>query len=410
MSTAHAVTYPVADLHGDLVWASDLAEAGERPDDLQCVGCDGRLLLRAGQVNRPHFAHRDDEACSAGETVLHRTACRVVAEGLERASRRRIGYPADLWCPLCRAGRPADLALREGLSTTIDTALADGIRPDVLVSGVSGPLYVVEVVVTHAPEQPALQVFTERRLPVLAVRPTWETLESLREGLGGHSLAPGSTEAGTYEWLGRCPLPRHAPAGPAACSQCAAEAVHVTAETATIPCWGNRCGGADVCVLDLYVTDEHGRHLVAASVPDITLPNWLIRRTGARLSMRYSKQAGGRYLMHQCNTCGAPQGDHFLYGTMGAAATTDTSRPVHHATVCKAGHWTDVGSRSWPDGSVAERPRTATSGLCGKGPGLFGLHQQQARPAGSVSIQRVGKPGGMSVHDAIRRMTGIDRM
>ena len=41
--------------------------------------------------------------------------------------------------------------------------------------------------------------------------------------------------------------------------------------------------------------------------------------------MRYSQQAGGRYLMDHYNTCGALQGDDFLYGPFGAIATTDTA-------------------------------------------------------------------------------------
>lgn len=402
------VTYPVAELDGKLVWAVDLADEGERPDGLTCLGCAGRVLLRAGSVNRPHFAHRDEEACSAGETVLHQTTCRVVAEALEAASRARRAYPVDVWCPTCRAGRTGDLALKEALTTSIDQVLQDGIRPDVLVSAGGSDLYVIEVVVTHAPEPAALEVFARRGLPVLVIRPTWEMLGELRTGLVAARMRPDSSEPGSYEMVGRCTMPRHVDsAQPISCEQCDAPALHLTVETSTLSCWSDRCGKADVRVMDLYTVGVRGRQLLAASAPGLEPPAWLVKRAGARLSVRHSQTAGGRYLMHQCNTCGAPQGDNYLYRGLGEAPTVDISRPVHHVVLCQTGHWTDLGSRTWPAGSVAERPPAAATGTCGDPPGPFDLEDDRD---GLVSVQRVGGPDGMSVRQAINRMMGLGRM
>jgi hypothetical protein len=401
------VTFPVAELDGQIVWAADLASQGERPEDLACVGCAGRVLLRAGSVNRPHFAHRDHEACSAGETVLHRTTCRVVAEALEAASRERRPYPVEIWCPMCRAGRTGNLALREGLTTSIDQVLADGIRPDVLVSADGAGRYVIEVVVTHAPENTALEVFARLGLPVLVIRPTWELLGGLRTGLDGYRMQPGTSQPGSYEMIGRCTMPRHVdPNQPVACGQCDARAMHLTAETSIVTCWGDRCGGADVRVMDLYTTDHRGRHLLAVSAPGLEPPPWLVEKVGARLSVRNSRAAGGRYLMHQCNTCGAPQGDNFLYGGLGEAPTVDVARPVHHVTLCAAGHWSDLGSKTWPTGSVADRPPVAATGTCGNPPGPFELDD----PDDLASVQSLGGHDGISVREAINRMMGLDRL
>ena len=146
------LSYPLAELDGETVWAADLATNAERPTGLTCIGCRGAMSLRAGERRRAHFAHRSGATCVAGETALHALAIRALADGLVRQSLRGDPYPMAIMCDDCDAGRMADLAREPGLSVDVNRAVSPEARPDLLVRSSSGePLFVIEVIVTHAP-------------------------------------------------------------------------------------------------------------------------------------------------------------------------------------------------------------------------------------------------------------------
>lgn len=392
-----SILFPVADHAGTLVWASDLAADGDRPRDLACLGCGGALLLRAGERNRPHFAHRAADACTAGESALHAATCRVLTEAISSAARQGTQFPITSACRSCRASRTGNLALPD-VELRLDRALADGIRPDVLARMEGRDLYVIEVVVSHAPEPAALDLYASRDLSVVVVRPTWEALEQFRAGFHPSLLAERPGQQGRYETVSRCRFPRHVDPGEVACGTCRRPARPLTAEASTTPCWRGNCG-QDVRVLDLYDhTDGHAQ-LVAASCPDLPDIQELAAELGVSLARRRSRQAGGEYLMHLCGRCRSTQGDNFLYAEGGA--TPDLSAFVEHFTVCPSGHLARSGSRRWPAGSHAERidppgGSRQVVGLVGEPPGLF--EQQRG-----VRVQRV-TPG--NVGDIVRQMMG----
>jgi len=279
-------------------------------------------------------------------------------------------FPIVSSCTPCRATRTGDLA-RSGLEVVVDQELADRIRPDLL-GGIAGKdLFVVEVVVSHAPEPEALALYADRDLTVVVVRPTWETLERFASGFHADLEATSPGHPGAYEIVSRCRFPRHTEPGPAQCPTCDRPARRLTAEVSTLPCWRRDCE-AEVRVLDLYDRTEDIPRMVAPSCPDLPALGRVPDALDVRLAWRNSKQAQGSYLMHLCPRCGATQGDNFLYA---AGPTPVLAAPVIHLTVC-ADHLTIGTHGLWPKDSTVERdlPRGGAReviGLVGEKPGLF---------------------------------------
>lgn len=391
-----SILVPVGDHAGTLVWAAELAQAGERPEGLTCVGCAGDLILRAGERNQAHFAHRHADACTAPETALHKATCRVLADALTSAAAAGSPFPIVSTCPPCCATRTGNLAAA-GLDVTVDRQLANGIRPDLLGRVGDRELFVIEVVVTHAPEPAALDLYADRDLSVVVVRPSWETLERFATGFHADLQATAPGQPGSYEIVSRCRFPRHVEPGPVTCPTCDRPARRLTAEVSTLPCWQRGCG-AEVRVLDLYDRTDPVPRMVAASCPDLPALDDLAEELGVRLAWRHSKQAQGAYLMHLCPRCRMIQGDNFLY-VSGPTPAVDT--PVVHLTACPD-HLTVSDRRRWPTGSTVERDLPAGGarsvvGLVGEAPGLF----TKAEPL----VQMRTIPNGQIGH-AVSRMFG----
>jgi hypothetical protein len=383
------IKLPLADHLGDLVWAVDLAQTGERPKDLKCVECSEPVLLRHGEQRQPHFAHRVAVGCTAGESALHRSAIRVIVDGILRAASDGRTYPFPIVCEFCDASRLGNLSRTVGLSIEIDRHLTDAVRPDILVRTADGsPAFAVEVIVTHEPEEGALSAYRSLDIPVIAVYPSWETLEGLRTGLDHLTPRQGFEVVGAVGLMSRCRFPRHLEpedAEPRPCPVCAVESRVVTAEVATGQCWSPQCGGR-VRVLDVYAIDRGKRVLIAAGASDLTGIAKIARELGVQLGYRNSKPTGTSYFMNIC-ACGAPSGDNYVYdGALGEKYVPSVTDLVGRYIVCRAGHWTHLTTKDWPVDVVLGRPSWGR-GLCGSQAGLLVTDQEQP-----VSEQHISDP------------------
>lgn len=355
------VRYPVASVDNELVWADLLAVAGDRPTNAMCLGCNEPVVLRAGSIKRPHFAHRSVSGCTSGDRLLHDTAVRVIAERIEAVIASGATYPVTISCVQCRWQRQGNLARHRGGSVHVDRVLEDAIRPDILVRSADGkPRVVVEVVVTHPPEPATLDLYSRLRIPAVIVHPTWDNLGELREG-----FTDAICRSGGFQIIGYpCTLLRHPLEEVPRCPQCTARARWMTAERATLKCY--KCRG-QVLVLDLVCSRGVGMATVSASCPDLHNVENVATRLGIVLRWEHSATAGGSYLMHMCPSCGAKQGDNFLYSGGGA---TDLSKPAVRFIVCADGHWTEQQSGDWPDAIAIARIGRGI-GLVGEPAGLF---------------------------------------
>ena len=395
------VSYPVADRGGELVWAEDLRALGDRPDDLTCCGCAEPLRLKAGSVNRPHFAHHDGKECHGGpETALHRTTIRVLADALMAAASAGLPFPIFEACATCEAQREGDLARAGTLTVELERALEDGMRPDLTALDSSDRLlYVIEVVVTHTPEHAALELYRRLNLPVVLVWPTWETLGRIRRGLTKDLHRCARTTTGSFA-LACCRFPRHRQdeRESAAC-HCGLDTVRIDSETSTMQCY--RCEGS-FPVLDLYVLDAGRRRLIAASAAELRGVREIGRAGGVKLERAKSGMAGGSYLMHMCTHCGSKQGDNFIYAV--DDATTGTDQPVTLYQVCAAGHWQQLAAIPWPSASEARR-RTTTEGLVGERGRVFSTPAAAASDTEDlVTLTRVADT---NIRTITRRMLGL---
>lgn len=390
MVTRKSVQYPVADRAGELVWADRLADDRERPDDLTCVSCAAPVRLRAGERNRPHFAHHHVDACTAPETVLHATTMRVLHDGILAAAAAQRRYPLDVSCERCGIEAEGNLARHANCTIDLDRVFENAIRPDLLVRSADGrPRYVIEVVVTHAPESPALATYAAHGLPVVVVWPTWETLPAIRDGLTAAARRHGTT--GLFDVIGGCRSSRHHQPGTPPCQQCGQPSRAVSVEVATAECY--RCHRG-VRVLDVVDCSDDTLELIAAGCPDLRDVKRVASDRGVTLTYARSQAAGGSYLMHHCQ-CGAKQGDNFLYAS---DVPTDTTEAGRSGRVCARGHWSFDRKVNWLAGAKVTRPLPAV-GLVGEPGEVF-----QPRDRAGVSVQFVD---AQDIRAMTRRMLGL---
>jgi len=359
------IRYPVAERSGDLVWAVDLTGHTERPNDLTCVGCQGAMIFKKG-TRRPHFAHKAAGTCTAGETVLHATTIRVLADALSFAISERIEYPMFWLCAACGAPNEGNLARLENATITIDRVWQDRVRPDLLITSQAGrPSFAIEVIVTHAPETETMDAYAGSGVPVVLIWPTWEWLNTLRTGLliDDFGRPPGPIGRGHgYEVVGGpCRAARHPEENTEpSCPTCSQPTRAIALElVAGLVCY--RCD-APVPVLDAIAYDSGTPTLLAASDPSLRGIEGPARERGVMLKENYSQTAGGRYRMHHCPKCRAKQGDFFVTTTGGGADRVDVTFPRTTFAVCGNGHWHQIAERPWGRG---QRPRRFTAGDTG---------------------------------------------
>ncbi|MBA7702575.1 hypothetical protein ES703_111344 [subsurface metagenome] len=141
------------------------------------------MVLRRGEIKRPYFAHYTENPNCKPETVIHKMAKDNIKEGIDTASSYDLKYPFTWRCPICDQEHGGNLA-RSTREVRTEVSF-DGVRPDILLSSMKGkPLVAIEVVVTHRPEQKAIEAYKRLKLPVILVKPAWEDLEKLKTGLG----------------------------------------------------------------------------------------------------------------------------------------------------------------------------------------------------------------------------------
>jgi len=256
-----------------------------RSELYSCIACGERMVLRRGEIKRPYFAHYTENLNCTPETVLHKMAKDNIKEGIEDAMSLNLEYTFTWWCTVCNQEHKGDLALSPREVKT-EVSL-DGVRPDILLNQIKGkPLVAIEVVVSHSPEQEALEAYKRLKLPVLLVGTKWEGLEGLKSGLG---------EVGAL----------NTPCRALRCSKCKSILRHTQISSVnTHPCF--RChkrirviwpGG-----FDPYDRRERSKSMIGPA-----------SMVGVKLRWMRSKKDRRWYAFHICQYCGKPQGDPYIY-------------------------------------------------------------------------------------------------
>jgi hypothetical protein len=106
--------------------------------------------LRAGGTVVRHFAHKANTSCT-GETILHRTAKRLLVQVVAEYSRSSAANPISLSCTCSLCQSPTSITLpRKSFTTACEEHRLGHFICDVVAFRNSEPVLGIEVLVTHA--------------------------------------------------------------------------------------------------------------------------------------------------------------------------------------------------------------------------------------------------------------------
>ena len=155
------------------------AEKGQK---YLCLGCDADMIPRKGRIKRYHFAHKAGlEQCNP-DNALHETAKAAICQGFLTAVQERGAYSVKFPCSRCREPVGVNVAI-EGAAIATERSVVHGTRSDLVITRGDGksPRVIIEIVVHHDVEEFTKEKYLESGTPVLKVRPSWESVDRLRE-------------------------------------------------------------------------------------------------------------------------------------------------------------------------------------------------------------------------------------
>ena len=175
---------PYASLNGRPVHVDDV------PTGLQsgcvCPKCGERLIAKNRKYKARkrvrHFSHAGTSGGGCGEGWLHWVAKMLLSERIEQGLAKRSQVPIAYRCPDCYCMHEGNL-IKGVEAVRVETSIQGAdIRPDLWLQGRYPKL--VEIVVTHAPEQPVLEFSRAQSLPLVQVEiASVEDLEVVNSGL-----------------------------------------------------------------------------------------------------------------------------------------------------------------------------------------------------------------------------------
>lgn len=275
------------DDQGNLVAARRAAKG----DSYYCPGCQGRVILKRGDVREAHFAHSSDVNC-ASETALHKIAKRLISDSINlNASTQDHAVEIEAECEHC--GKHALQAVPPGRFT----AAAEEVRVgdywcDVVGYRGSSVALALEIRHTHKigiDKASKLQTYwVELDAEKVISNPLrWESLNANLEKFLC-DLCKKKVKA-TQKVMDRWHVPRNlysAIFNPK-------RARYIGAETT---CWK--------CKASIPVFWWRGVPFAETTPPE---------PRPQTIQFRYSKQYGGKYWVNTCPQCKATQGDNFLF-------------------------------------------------------------------------------------------------
>ena len=150
----------------------------ERGRQYSCVGCGQRMSAVVQVTGKaPHFRHIGDR-CTPNN-ALHTTAIKLIQQKHGEAVSANDRYMLQRHCK--RSDTEIDLA--DGWMCSTEESITPHTRSDVVFTREDGNRIVVEVVVGHEMESETEEVYRSADIPVAVLRPQWETLECLEDGL-----------------------------------------------------------------------------------------------------------------------------------------------------------------------------------------------------------------------------------
>lgn len=297
------ILYTIAyDVNGELICAED-AEKGER---YACPGCAGVVVPRRSVqqikgAKRPHFAHLVKSPNCEPESVLHFGFKRLLAKRIQGHLERGEALPFKWDCDHCALEHEGNL-LKKAFSVREEHSLGS-CRPDIVLLTEQGlPVWALEVVVTHPPEQATLTYYKDHGIALAVFK--LEGDADLRR-VDAPILFPNAVD--------QCVNRR--------CKKC-------NRFTQRAELWVIH-GACYKCEADMNVAIVYGPHLNGTrySPEEFTDKELkLAKDNGCVIQRRYSETRGEKYLANTCTKCRAFAGEHYLFTRYVAPASNGDLR------------------------------------------------------------------------------------
>ncbi|MBV5310240.1 competence protein CoiA family protein [Chromatium okenii] len=259
---------------GQLIKAVD----AEKGISYTCPACSQVLILRKGTRKRPHFAHKTLSPNCTPETALHYVFKILLFSKIQKHFDQQLPLEMQWDCPACGGVHTGNL-LKKAVKVVLEHNLGT-CQPDIaLLNEFNCTVAVIEVVVTHAPEQTALDYYKNNHIAVVSYK--LKSDEDFNR-LDAPILKPDSVDV--------CKNPK--------CSKCENYMSKKHLLIIDGNCW--KCQ-APMKVAALYEGNF--------SLSDIQLAT----QYGVLMKLHYSRTLGMKYVANTCRKCGAFIGDHYLF-------------------------------------------------------------------------------------------------
>lgn len=282
------------DPSGSLIFAND----AEKGLDYFCPLCNTEFILRkSGNTGkgskRPHFAHKNLTVSCTPETVLHflfKTQAYVL---IKRHIEDNKPLNFNWYCKYCHEKHSGSL-LKKAKRVELESNLGSCI-PDIALFDESNQLFVViEVVVTHAPEETALKYYKDNKVILIQIKLDDETdLERISSKLSQPDvvdlcLNPKCEKCGNYMYEKKLVI------AVGKCLNC-----RNSIQVATIQSYSNRIirNKSEI----LYPSDFNNFEIKLAL------------EKGANILLHPSPYAPKSYFANSCNKCKSFNGDYLQY-------------------------------------------------------------------------------------------------
>jgi hypothetical protein len=289
------ILYTVAtDKDGNLIKAID----AEKGNEFFCTICKGELILRkSGKTGkgtkRPHFAHRSLTPNCTPETALHYSFKNLLAKKIEDHIHLQTPFSISWQCNFCSDVHSGNLLKR--ITTVKVEHNLTVCQPDIALFDKDGKVFaVIEVVVTHQPEDAVLNFYKDNDIILIQINlASDQDIDNLEQKVRNPDI------------VNTCYNPK--------CNSCGHFQQKKRMTIIEGDCW--KCGGpmkiAAISSTNGGAIRGSSNNLRPSEFADEEIG--FARSKGVVLKTQYSKTVGGKYVANSCSKCGSFIGDHFLF-------------------------------------------------------------------------------------------------
>ncbi len=259
-----------------------------------CPECSGEMIPRRSVeqkkgAKRPHYAHKVKSPNCEPESVLHFGFKRLLSQRIQKHLDNRGPLPIKWRCSACDREHEGNLLKKV---TRVEEELSLGpCRPDIVLSSNSdSPVWALEVVVTHAPEEQTLAYYRQQRIAMARFDLRRDT-----------DLEKATAKVLLPDHVDQCVNPR--------CPKCQRFQRNVVLWIIEGGCW--KCS----CVMPIAVIEggesRGGTYAGPEHFTDAELK--IAQDHGCLIKQKYSKTQRRSYPANTCKDCGAFAGEFYMF-------------------------------------------------------------------------------------------------